>query len=218
MSYHNLTIRIAFAFATAVVASVALTGCFTMMAGAAVTGVFMASDRRTTGAQVDDTGIELRATNRMFGVFGQHAHITATSYNRRVLLTGEVASAEDLHRAGQIARSVDNVISVSNELAVMGSSSLSQRSADALLTGRVKAKLMGAGDLQFNAFKIVTERGTTYMMGRVSRDEGARASALAATTPGVLKVILVLEYLTDEEFARLQPVRQEQVQSPDGAR
>ena len=198
--------RLACALGAAIVIPGALTACVPLiMGGAMAGGSLLAIDRRTSGAQLEDEGIELRAASRMRGTFGDRVHVNLTSYNRQVLLTGEVPSAQDKQQIEQVAAGVENVTSVVNELAVTGQTSLSQRSNDTFVTGRVKAMLLDARDLQSNAFKVVTERGTVYLMGRVTQREADRATQVVRSTPGVQKVIRVFEVISEQELARLAP-------------
>ncbi|GIX24757.1 MULTISPECIES: BON domain-containing protein [Caldimonas] len=187
----------------------ALSACAPLLVGGAVVGtVMVATDRRSSGAQLDDQAIELKAMNRLREAFNeQRAHVNVTSYNRMVLLTGEVASEEDKQRAERIVAAVDNVRSIVNDLAVMGVSSLTSRSNDVILGGKVKATFVDARDLQAQAVKVVAERGTVYLMGRVTEREAKRAAELARSVSGVNKVVTVFELITEEELARLQPNR-----------
>lgn len=185
------------------VVTTGLTGCFPLAVGGAVVTGMVATDRRTTGAVVEDEGIELRAGNRIREVLGERGHVNVTSYNRQVLLTGEVPSAQDRFQVEQILAGVDNVRHIINELAVLGNSTLNQRSSDALVSGRVKASLVDAQDLSANAFKIVTERGTVYVMGRVTPREAKRATEVISGVSGVQKVVRILETITEEELARM---------------
>ena len=182
-----------------------LPGCAPLIVGGAMVGsVLVATDRRTTGAQIEDQAIELKASNRVRDL-STLGHVNTTSYNRRVLLTGEVPSEADRGRVEQAVRQVENVKAVINELAVAGSSSYTSRSNDALLSTQVKASFVDAKDVFANAVKVVTERGTVYLMGRVTEREAARAAALASTVPGVQKVVRVFEILSEEELAAMQP-------------
>ena len=183
----------------------ALTGCFPLAVGGAVMTGMVATDRRTAGTVVEDEGIELRAASRIRENLGERGHVNVTSYNRQVVLTGEVPSAQDKQLVEQIVSGVDNVRHIVNEIAVMGNTSLQQRSSDALVTGRVKAGLLDAKDLFTNAFKITTERGTVYVMGRVTEREAKRATDVISATPGVQKVVRILEIVSEEELARLVP-------------
>lgn len=181
-----------------------LTACFPLAVGGAVVGGMVATDRRTTGTVVEDEGIELRSASRIRAALGERGHVNVTSYNRQVLLTGEVPSAQDKELVEQIVVGVDNVRHIVNELAILGNSSLTQRSSDSLVTGRVKAGLIDANDLSTNAFKITTERGTTYVMGRVTARETKRATEIISGTTGVQRVVRILETISEEELARLQ--------------
>lgn len=182
-----------------------LTACFPLLVGGAVGGILVASDRRTSGSVVEDEGIEQRAASRIRENLGDRVHVNVTSYNRQVLLTGEVPSTQDKQLVEQIVSRVDNVRSIVNELGVMGNATLTQRSSDSLVTGRVKAALVDAKDLVANAFKIVTERGTTYVMGRVTEREAKRATEVISATSGVQRVVRILDIISEDELARLQP-------------
>jgi osmotically-inducible protein OsmY len=176
-----------------------------MMGGALLSGGLVVTDRRTSGAQLEDEGIEQRAASRLNDALVDRAHINITSYNRQVLLTGEVPTDADKTRAEQLVAGIDNVRGIINELAVLGNSTLGQRTSDTLVTGRVKASLVDAQDLYANAFKVVTERGVVYLMGRITQREAARGSEVVRSVPGVLKVVRVFEILTDEELQRMLP-------------
>ena len=198
--------RALFTATTALFGSQVLSGCAPLIVGGAVIGgALVATDRRTSGTQLEDEGIELRSLNRLREAFVDRVHINATSYNRQVLLTGEVPTEADKVRAQEIVSRVENVRSIVNELAVLGNATLSSRSSDALITGRVKASFVDAKDLYANAFKVVTERGSTYLMGRVTQREATRATEIARTTPGVQRVVRVLEIISEEELQRLLP-------------
>jgi osmotically-inducible protein OsmY len=183
----------------------ALGGCAPLMVGGMASTVMVASDRRTSGTQLEDEGIEIRAGNRLRELLGDRGHLNITSYNRQVLLTGEVPTDEDKQRVEKAVSGVDNVQSVVNELGVMGTSSFSQRSSDTLVTTRVKASLVDAKDLMSNAFKVVTERGTVYLMGRVTEREAQRVTQIARTVQGSQRVVRLLEIISEDELARLQP-------------
>ena len=182
-----------------------LSACAPMIVGGAVMGSFVATDRRTTGTQVEDEGIELRSANRLRDNLGERAHINVTSFNRQVLLTGEAATAKDKALAEQVVSKVENVRSIVNEIGVAGNASLSQRTNDTITTGRVKAGLVDTKDLFANAFKVVTDRGNVYLMGRVTQREANRATDIARSTTGVSKVVRVLEIITEEELQDLMP-------------
>ena len=202
MIFKSLTVLLC----AAVLLTASLAGCVPLVIGGAVAGgTLVATDRRTSGAQLEDEGIELRGSNRLRTALGERGHINLTSYNRQVLLTGEVASEQDKQLAEMTIAKVENVTSVVNELAVSGVSTLSQRSSDVLATGRVRAQLVDARDLFANSFKVVTERGTAYLMGRVTQREADRATSIARTTTGVLKVVRLFDLISEADLARLQP-------------
>ena len=192
--------------AALVAATLGFSGCAPLIVGGAMAGGSMvAIDRRTSGTQLEDEGIELLGLSRISDALSSSGHVNVTSYNRQVLLTGEVASDKDKLRAGEVASRVDNVRSVINELAVMEKSSLTQRSQDALITGKVKASMVDAKDLQSNAFKVVTERGIVYMMGRVTQREATRATEVVRGISGVNKVVRAFEIISEQELANLMP-------------
>jgi osmotically-inducible protein OsmY len=185
-----------------------LTACFPLLVGGAAVGALVAVDRRTSGAQLEDEGIELRSSARLRDAFGDRVRVNVTSYNRQVLLTGEAPTEQDKQAVEQLIARVDNVRAVVNEITVMGMKpSLQQRTNDALTTGKVKASLIDAKDLQVNAFKVVTERGTVYLMGRVSAREADRATQITRTIPGVQRVVRIFEVLTEEELQQLSRAR-----------
>jgi len=183
----------------------ALSACAPLVIGGAMTTAMVAVDRRTSGAQLEDQGIELRAANRLRDAMGDRGNASVTSYNRQVLLTGEVATEQDKVLVEQTVAGVENVRSIVNELGVMGATSLTQRSADALVTGRIKATMIDARNVPAGAFKVVTTRGTVYLMGRVTQNEADRATTIARNTQGVQRVVRVLEVVAPEELARMQP-------------
>jgi osmotically-inducible protein OsmY len=198
--------RLVCALGAAVLLGGSLSACVgpLLVGGAVVGGGMVASDRRTSGTQLEDEGIELRAASQIRASLGTRVRVSLTSYNRKVLMTGEVPSLKDKDRVEQIVAQVLNVASVVNELDVLDSPSLVARSSDALLTGHVKARLIDAPDLKSNAFKVVTERGTVYLMGRVTQREADRATEVVRATPGAQKVVRILDIISEEELARLQ--------------
>jgi osmotically-inducible protein OsmY len=200
--------RLACSIGAAVLLTGALSACVgpLLVGGAMVGGSLVATDRRTSGAQLDDEAIELRAASQIRSNLGTRVRVSVTSYNRQVLLTGEVPNLQDKQRVEDVVKAVDSVASVVNELAVLNSPSLMDRSADALLTGRIKAMLLDTRDLQSNAFKVVTEHNTTYLMGRVTQREADRATEVVRATPGVQKVVRILEIISEQELERLRTV------------
>ena len=188
----------------ALAAASVLPACAPVLVGGAMVGGALASvDRRTAGTQVEDQAIELKAAARVREITTDQANVNATSYNRIVLLTGEVPDAATRSAVEQAIGRIEGVRSVVNELAVMGKTTLTARSNDAVLSARVKAGFIDAKDLQANTVKVTTERGVVYLMGRVTEREAARAVAVARSVPGVQKVVRVFEILTDAQLAEL---------------
>lgn len=184
-------------------ALLSLGACFPLVAGGAMMTGFVAVDRRTSGAMLDDQSIELKINTRIRDSLGERVHINVASYNRKVLLTGEATSAQDKERAGEIAKNVDAVNSVWNEVGVTALSTLTERTNDLVAAGRIKADLIDAKDLFSNAYKIVVERGTAYVMGRITVRESKRVASVISGVTGVKKVVLVHETLTEDELANL---------------
>ena len=183
-----------------------LSACVPLVIGGAIVGgSLVATDRRTSGAQLEDEGIELRSANRLREAMGDRANAKATSYNRQVLLTGEVPTEEDKKLAEQTVSKVENVQKIVNELGVLGNSTFSQRSGDTLVTGKVKAAFVDAKDIYANAFKVVTERGVVHLMGRVTQREADRATEITRTVSGVQKVVRIFEIISDDELQRQLP-------------
>jgi osmotically-inducible protein OsmY len=178
-------------------------GCAPLLVGGAViSGGLMATDRRTTGTQVEDQSIELKAASRVREM-ATLGHINAVSYNRVVLLTGEVPSEKAKADVAATVARIENVKTVINELGVLGNTSVGSRSNDAVLGAKVKATLVDAKDVQSNAFKVVAERGVIYLMGRVTEREATRAADIARSVSGVQKVVRVVEVLSERELAEL---------------
>jgi osmotically-inducible protein OsmY len=185
------------------VALTSLSGCAPLVLGGAVATGIMITDRRTSGAQVEDQAIEIKIATVVRQEMGDRVHLNVTSFNRKVLLTGEVTTGSEKERIEKIAQSQENVQLVVNDLALMPASSLTQRSKDVVLTSRVKAAFIDAKDLQANAVKVVTERGIVYLMGRVTSREAKRASDIVRSMGGVVKVVRVFDEITEEELKRL---------------
>lgn len=181
-------------------ASALLQGCLEMAVVGAGAGVVSAVDRRTTGTQIEDEGIELRVANRIGERFGDRAHVNVTTFNRSVLLTGEVPDVAAKGEVERIARGVPNVRSVTNEVQVAGVSAYSARASDSTITGKVKARFLDSNKFNPIHVKVVTEAGVVYLLGLVTDKEAADATEIARTTSGVRKVVKVLEYCkaTDE--------------------
>ena len=178
-----------------------------LMFGGVIGGAMVASDRRSAGIQLEDETIEQRGATAMRENFGSKEHISITSYNRQVLITGEVTTETVRKQVEQLVSRVENVRAVVNELVVGPASSLSDRSNDALLVAKVKASMIDTEDVFANVYKIVGERGTIYMMGRVTQRESKRATDVVRGVSGVKRVVRVFEYITEEELKAMQPKR-----------
>ena len=179
----------------------ALQGCIEMAAVGVGAGVVSALDRRTTGAQVDDEGIELRATNRIGERFGDRVHVNVTSYNRSVLVTGEAPDAKTKEEIEKIAAAVPNARAVTNDLQIMANTTLGNRANDATITGKVKARFLDAGKFNVLHVKVVTETSVVYLMGIVTEAEAANAVEIARTTGGVRKVVKMFDYCKPTDAA-----------------
>jgi osmotically-inducible protein OsmY len=179
----------------ALAAASMLAGCVpVLVAGAAGGAALVATDRRTAGAQVDDEGIELKIVTQANNLYGERAHVNVTAYNGLVLLTGEVPDQGAWASLGSFAQAQAKVRAVQNELVVAPPTTLPQRSNDSYITSKVKARMVEANKFPPNAVKVVTERGVVYLMGIVSKAEGAAAGDIASTTDGVGKVVKVFQY------------------------
>jgi osmotically-inducible protein OsmY len=187
-----------------------LQGCVEMVVGSAVMGTLAATDRRTFGAQTEDKAIVLKGENRVRNLVGGAGHVNVASFNRRVLITGEVGDESMKASVEREVGAIEGVQSVVNELEVMGLSSFTSRSNDSIITGKVKASFVDAKDLYANAIKVVTERGVVYLMGRVTEGEGHLAATVASGVSGVHKVVKVFEYISDEDYRRLTKTPEQQ--------
>lgn len=180
-----------------------LTGCVEMVVGSAVVSGFAAADRRTIGAQTEDKAIIFKAEARVPKITGDAGHVNITAYNRRALLTGEVRDEAMKQAVEKEVAAIEGVQAVSNELEVAGVSSLTSRSNDALITAKVMATLVDTKTISSTSFKVVTERGVVYLMGRVSPREGTVAAEAVRTISGVAKVVKILDYISEEEVQAL---------------
>ncbi|GAA6142886.1 BON domain-containing protein [Hydrogenophaga sp. 5NK40-0174] len=189
----------------AAAAGAVMTACTPLVVGgAATTAALVATDRRTSGAQLDDQGIELRAGNAIRDEVGTRARVDVVSYNRHVLLVGEVASQRDKEKVEAVVAGVPNVRRIFNELAVMSTPAFKERANDALLTGKVKAAIVDARDINAAAFKVVTERSTVYLMGLVTNAEAERATEVTRNVQGVQRVVRLFEIVNNETALKLQ--------------
>jgi osmotically-inducible protein OsmY len=194
------------ALAAALAAATLLGACAPLLLGGAfVGGGMVATDRRTSGTQVEDQSIELKSGKRVSDAIGDRGHVNVTSYGRLVLITGEVPSEADKSAVERSIATIENIKSIVNELAIGAPSSIGTRSNDTLITSKVKASLVDAKDIQVNAFKVVTERGNVYLMGRVTEREANRSAEVARGVGGVMKVVKVFDVVSESELAGTAP-------------
>jgi osmotically-inducible protein OsmY len=180
-----------------------LQGCVPVVAAGVTTGVLATFDRRSLGTQTEDETIEWKASARVSEKLGERVHVNYASYNRKVLLTGEVPTAEIKAEVEHIVTGAPNVQGIYNELAVTGITAFSARSNDAYITSKVKGRFIDANRFNVVHVKVVTEAGAVYLMGFVTQREADAAIELARTTSGVKKVINVMEIITDAKAREL---------------
>ena len=184
-----------------------LQGCITMVAAGVTTGVLATVDRRSVGTQTEDESIEWKASARVSEKLGDKGHVNFTSFNRKVLITGEVPTGEDKAEAERIVSSVANVQGVYNELAVGASSSFSDRSNDSFVTSKVKSRSVDSGKFNPVHVKVVTEAGTAFLLGMVTQPEADSAINVARTTAGVKRVVNLLEIIEPAKARELDRVQ-----------
>jgi len=172
-----------------------LQGCFPLAVTGMGAAALMASDRRTTGMYIEDEAIEWKAFARLREYNGRGAHVNPTSFNRRVLLTGEAPTEAMKKEVEDAVRKIENAGEVVNEVQVAGASSLASRGNDALITSNVKARMVNNGKFSPNHVKVLTEANVAYLMGIVTQAEGEAAVEIARTTQGVSRVVKVFEYV-----------------------
>jgi len=173
-------------------------GCALLVAAGVATvgtGVAVSQDRRTGGMLVEDQNIESKSNQRIRDKMGGNLHVNVVSFNRNVLLTGEVPSESARKEIEQIVKDVEHVRNVLNEIAVGPVSSFASRSNDALITSKVKGRFMDGGKFQINHVKVITEDSVVYLLGIVNTDEAGNAVDIARSTKGVRKVVKVFEYM-----------------------
>jgi osmotically-inducible protein OsmY len=192
-----------------------LQGCVPIVAAGVTTGVMATFDRRSLGTQTEDETIEWKASSHVSEKLGDKAHINYTSYSRKVLLTGEVPSAEIKAEVERIVSGVANVQGVYNELTVGVVTAYSARSNDSYITSKVKGRFVDAN--RFNAIhvKVITEAGTVFLMGFVTQREADAAVEVARTTSGVKKVVNVMEIITDAKARELDVPPLEKNKQPE---
>jgi len=205
MNQSHSLVRLSAALLIALAASTSLTACFPLLLGSAVVGSSVVLiDRRTTGSQIEDEAIELKAANRLGDVLGKRGNVGVTSYNQLVLILGDVTSDDDRKLVEQTVSRIEKVRSTVNELAVVNPLPASSFAGETLLTSRVKAALVDSKDPLANVVKVVSQRGTVYLMGRVTEREATQAAEAARSVSDVQKVVRVFEILSEAELAAMK--------------
>ena len=195
-----------------------LAGCLGAAAVGAGAGTLMMTDRRMSETYLADEGIEIRAANRIGEQYGDKVHVNVTSYNRTVLLTGEVPDAATKDAVEKIATSVNEIRRITNELQIAGNSSFAARSNDTYLTSKVKARFLDAARFSINHVKVVSEGGAVYLLGLVTQSEADAAVEIARTTGGVQRVVRVFEVISDEQARQIDKQQPGYVDSKPAAK
>ena len=172
-----------------------LTACVPVVAGGAAAGGLVAADRRSTGAYLEDQEIELKAEKAINDNLKENVHANVTSYNRRVLITGEVSNEANKAKAESVVRPIQNVNRINNQLVIGPNSTISSRTNDTYITSKVKTKFISENKFAANLVKVVTENGTVFLMGMVTHKEGDDAAEIASKVSDVKKVIKDFEYI-----------------------
>lgn len=193
-----------------------LQGCVAFVAGAAVSGAVATADRRTLGAQTEDKAIAVKAETGLGDIVADAGHVNVNSYNRKVLLTGEVRDEAMKRAVENEVRGISNVEGVMNELEIAGPSSYTSRTSDTVITSKVKLSLADKKTVSAVSFKVVTERGNVYLMGLVTQREGNIAAEVAQGVSGVIRVVKMFEYISEEDLRSMQPAQQQQPIQPKG--
>lgn len=172
-----------------------LTACVPVVAGGAAAGGLVAADRRSTGAYLEDQEIELKAEKAISDNLKENVHANITSYNRRVLITGEVSNEANKAKAESVVKPIQNVNRINNQLVIGANSTISSRTNDTYITSKVKTKFISENKFAANLVKVVTENGTVFLMGMVTHKEGDDAGEIASKVSDVKKVVKDFEYI-----------------------
>jgi osmotically-inducible protein OsmY len=185
---------------------VTLQGCLPVMMGGTVMGAMTVSDRRSLGSQADDTAIVLKGEGRALKITGDQGRVSVNSFNRYVLITGEVKDEKMKAEVEQQIKTIDGVKKIENDLEIAPVSSLGVRSNDLVISSKVKAAIVDTKDLYLSAFKVHTDRGVVYLMGRVTQREGRLAAEVARNAASkIKKVVKLFEYITEDDLQELTP-------------
>lgn len=179
----------------AAVLSTQITACVPVVVGGAAVGGSMAADRRTSGTYIEDQAIELKASKAISDSLKDKIHVNVTSFNRQVLITGEVSDEANKKKAESLVKPIENVLSIHNYLEIAPNSSLSARTNDTYITSKVKANFLKENKFSANYVKVVTESGTVYLLGLVTHKEADDAVEIARGINGVKKVVKIFEYI-----------------------
>lgn len=180
-----------------------LTGCAPVLIGsAAMTGASVAADRRSAGAVANDGLIETKSALYLSQTNFSSSHITTTSYEGNVLLSGEVGTEDDKEKAAQIVKSINEVNTVYNELAVMPNSSFTSRMSDSITASKIRAALLDNKQVTLTSLKVVVERGVAYLIGAVTQQEAEIIGKIASKVQGVTRVVCLFTILTPEELEK----------------
>lgn len=201
----NISCSTRFVCVFCLLASFQLSACAPMVLGGVALAGKAVIDRRTAGIQIEDEAIELRSASGLRNILSKNTNVRVHSYNRMVLLTGEVGNESEKALVERFVKSQDNVKSVINDLSIGPVSSLTQRAKDSVINGQIRSLLIQAKDVHSSAVYIVVERGIVYLMGRLTEQEAKRVTDLVSTSQvsGLEKVVRVFELLSEEDLRRL---------------
>jgi osmotically-inducible protein OsmY len=181
-----------------------LSACAVVAIGGVTAGATIMADRRTPAVQAIDKGIELEAENALAKRFGDNAHINVTSFNQKVLLTGEVKDSDIKNEASSYVKAMKNVRSVFNELVIGPNSSFTSRANDSYLESKIKTQMIFTDQLPSNSMAIVAEGSSVYLMGILTQSEADLAKKVATNTNGVKDVYVYFDVISDQEKIRLE--------------
>lgn len=192
-----------------------LSGCGILAVGAVTGTTTILADRRSPGVQAIDVGIQLEAGNQLIKRYGDNAHITVTSFNQKVLLTGEAKDTDIKGGAAVYLKELKNVRSVFNEIAIGPNSTFTARASDTYLASRIKTQMIFTNDLPSNSMNIVVEAGNVYLMGILTKAESERAKKVASNTSGVKQVFVFFDIISEAEKLRLEKQGKADTSQPD---
>jgi len=201
----------------AILISSFLSGCGVLAVGGVVAGTSVLADRRSPAVQAIDKGIELEAGNALAKRYGDDAHINITSFNQKVLLTGEVKDADIKGQAGAYVKAMKNARSVFNELVIGPNSTFTARATDSYLESKIKTQMIFTDKLPSNSMAIVAEGSSVYLMGILTQNEAAIAKKLTSNIDGVKDVYAYFDIISDAEKTRLEKQGKADESQPNSA-